>query len=538
MPFLVADIAETNTCLLWGSNLADTLPPIMQYFHELKSKGGKLIVADPRLTETARLADLHLQLTPGSDLMLANGLLYIAIEENLINLDYIRARTNGWPAIQAIAQRYHPAYVERKTGVSSDQMRTAVRWMAADRSMLLSGRGPEQQSKGADTVCAFTNFMLALGKVGKPFSGYGTLTGQGNGQGGREHGQKADQLPGYRLIENQADRDFISRHWNINECDLPRKGKSAVELIDSIAQPNGIRAMLVFGSNLAVATPNASHVRNQLASLDLLVSVDSYISETAELAHYILPTLQFAEEEGTMTNLEGRVIRRRRVIDPPPGPRSDLAILADLAAKLGHGDRFTFDTTESVFNELREATRGARADYSGITYAKINESDGICWPCPDEKHPGTPRLFAETFAHEDGRARFIPVEHRAAGEEPDADYPLYFTTGRYREHYNSGVQTRRVRALNSAQPKPRIQIHPRLANHLSLSTGDDVLVESRRGQVTFEAHVTLEIRPDTLFAPFHWGGRHAANILTNPALDPTSKMPEFKLCAVRAARAT
>jgi assimilatory nitrate reductase catalytic subunit len=397
--------------------------------------------------------------------------------------------------------------------------------------MLLSARGIEQQSKGTDGVSALINLMLGLGKVGKPFSGYGTLTGQGNGQGGREHGQKADQLPGYRSIEDPADRAHMARFWEIDESKLPRKGKSAVELLDACG--SSVLGMLIFGSNVLTATPNADRVRDRLRNLDLLVVADSFLSETAQLADFVLPTLQFAEEDGTMTNLEGRVIRRRKVIDAPPGTRDDISILCGLAARLGDAERFNFASSEEVFDELSRATAGGRADYSGITYAKIDASDGVCWPCPSSAHPGTPRLFTDRFAHSDGRARFIPVRHRSAGEEPDADFPIYFTTGRYREHYNTGVQTRRVNALTHAKPIPRLQIHPRLADRLAIPDGSLVRVESRRGMIIFEAVITTDIRPDTVFAPFHWGGRQAANVLTNPALDPISKMPEFKLCAVR-----
>ncbi|MDB5328581.1 MAG: Assimilatory nitrate reductase large subunit [Phycisphaerales bacterium] len=537
MPFPVADIAETKCCVLWGSNLADTLPPIMQYFHELKANGGLLVVIDPRLTETARLADVHIQPVPGADLLLANGLLHLAIEEDLIDLQYIAERTSGWDAVRSVTLRYHPAYVERATGVPVEQLRRVVRALASGPSMILSGRGPEQQSKGSDSICAMINLMLALGKVGQPASGYGTLTGQGNGQGGREHGQKADQLPGYRLIENEADRKHMAAFWGMAEKDLPRKGKSAVELLNACG--DNVKAMLVFGSNLAVGSPNSGGATEKLKSLDLLVVADAFMNETAALADFVLPTLQFAEEEGTMTNLEGRVIRRRRVIDASAGPKSDLAVLEELASRLGEGDRFTFASTEAVFDELARATAGGRADYSGLTYAKLDANDGVCWPCPKAvdgaaDHPGTPRLFADRFAHADGRAKFIPVEHRTAGEEPDADYPLYFTTGRYKEHYNSGAQTRRVAALTAAKPRPRVQLHPRLASRLGVGDGDPLRVESRRGEVIFEANVTSEIRADTLFAPFHWGGKQAANVLTNPALDPKSKMPEFKVCAVRA----
>lgn len=538
MPFPVRDIAGARTIALWGSNCADTLPPIMQWFDEQRERGGSLIVIDPRRTETARRAHLHLQLTPGSDLALANGLLYLAIEEGLIDEAFIASRTAGFDDARRVALQYHPARVERITGVAIEALRKAVRLLARDGgSMLLSGRGPEQQSKGVDSVLAQINLMLSLGKVGQPSSGYGCLTGQGNGQGGREHGQKADQLPGYRLITEPAHREAVARAWGVDPSSLPGQGKSAFELLDSCGPEGGIRALLVFGSNLAVGSPQANRVVDRLKSLDLLVVADLFLNETARLAHVVLPVLQWAEEEGTITNLEGRVIRRRRAVEPPQGPRSDIPILCDLAERLGAGRHFSFDSTEAVFDELRRVTAGGRADYSGITYAKIDAQDGVFWPCPTPDHPGTPRLFAERFAHADGRARFTAVEHRPAGEEPCEAYPTWFVTGRYKEHYNSGTQTRMVDRLTDLQPTPRLEIHPRLARRIGVAQGEPVAVTSRRGRVVFQAAVTPDIRVDTVFAPFHWGGALAANALTNPALDPTSRMPEFKLCAVRVALA-
>lgn len=534
LPFPVSDIARAKVILLLGSNAADTLPPIMQWFQKQKQAGGRLIVADPRRTPTVRLADQHLQLTPGSDLALGNGLLFIAIEEKLLDRAFITGRTTGFEEAQRVALTYHPARVERLTGVSEAALRRTVRWLAAAESaMVLSGRGTEQQSKGVDSVLAFINLMLALGKVGKPASGYGCLTGQGNGQGGREHGQKADQLPGYRLIEVDAHRESVARVWGVDPTTLPRKGKSAYEIFDALGPRGGLRGLFVMGSNVLVASPHATHVEAQLKSLDFLVVCDSFLNETAQLAHVVLPVLQWAEEEGTLTNLEGRVIRRRAATLPPPGVRSDLSVLCDLAWRLGCGAHFAFDSAQSVFEELRRATAGGVADYSGITYERIDRENGVFWPCPSEDHPGTQRLFAEHFHHADQRARFHPVEHRPAGEEPDAEYPYYLTTGRYKEHYNSGAQTRQVKTLINAKPIPRLQIHPRLARRLGVRPGRHVLVESRRGKVTFEVEITPTIRPDTVFAPFHWGGRAAVNQLTNPALDPTSRMPEFKICAVR-----
>jgi assimilatory nitrate reductase catalytic subunit len=534
LPFPVEDIAKTGTLLLWGANCADTMPPLMQWIDQQRA-AGTLIVVDPRRTETARVAHEYVQLTPGTDLALANGLLSLAIEERLLDMDYIANRTTGFDDVRRSVMAMVPAQVERLTGVSIDQQLRVVRMLAsAPSSMLLSGRGPEQQSKGSDTVLAMINLMLALGKVGKPASGYGCLTGQGNGQGGREHGQKADQLPGYRLIENPADRAAVAKVWNMDPAALPGKGKSAQEILESLGPSGGIRALLVFGSNLAVAAPDANALAARLRTLDLLVVCDSFLNETTQAAHVVLPVTQWAEEEGTMTNLEGRVILRRPARPAPAGVRSDLDILCALAERLGEGERFQFSSAREVFAELRLATAGARADYSGISYDKIEREQGVYWPCPAESHPGTPRLFHDRFAHPDGKARFLPVFHRPSAEPPDADYPFYFTTGRYREHYNSGAQTRKVSDLVEARPEPRAQIHPRLATRLGVRPGSSLVVESRRGSVTFAVEISTGMREDTIFAPFHWGGIQAANRLTLPALDPTSRMPEFKVCAVRA----
>jgi assimilatory nitrate reductase catalytic subunit len=536
LPFPVSDIGETKALMLWGSNCAETMPPIMQWVQKQRDRGGKLIVVDPRRTETARSAHIHLALTPGSDLALGNGLLALAFDMGLLDREYIEQRTVGFDSVRRALTSYEPAQVERMTGISLPTLRETVRLLAtSESSMILSGRGPEQQSKGADTVSTFTNLMLALGKVGKPFSGYGCLTGQGNGQGGREHGQKADQLPGYRYIVDPAAREHIAKIWNITPESIPTKGKSAYEMLDAMGgEDDGLRGLLVFGSNVVVASPNSSNIREKLAKLELLVVCDSFINETAEQAHVILPIKQWAEEEGTVTNLEGRVILRRQTMKAPPGMLSDIDIMYELAERLGFGEHFRYPDSEAVFNELRRATSGGKADYNGTTYKRLEEEQGVFWPCPAEEHPGTPRLFAQKFFFPDGRARFHVVHHRAAGEEPCKEYPLYFTTGRYKEHYNSGAQTRRVEKLVDAKPEPRLQMHPRLAERLGVVDGGMVKVESRRGSVIFRAIVNTEIRPDTLFAPFHWGGRAAANELTNPALDPTSRMPEFKVCAVRA----
>ncbi|MGK5642217.1 molybdopterin oxidoreductase family protein [Streptomyces sp. URMC 126] len=538
LPFPLADIGRTGCLILVGGNPADTMPPAMRYFRAQQTAGGRLVVVDPRRTRTAETADLHLRPAPGTDLALALGLLHLVVAEGRVDEEFVAVRTTGWEAARAAAMAHWPERAERITGVPVAAMRRAVEMFCdAPSGMVLTARGGEQHSKGVDTVGAWINLCLAAGKAGRPFSGYGCLTGQGNGQGGREHGQKADQLPGYRSITDPAARAHVAGVWGVDPDTLPGPGRSAYELLDTLGTDGGVRALLLMGSNPVVSAPHASHVTERLRALDCLVVCDIVRSETAELADVVLPTAQWAEEEGTMTNLEGRVILRRPALDPPPGVRTDLAVLHGLAERLGVEKGFP-TAAEEVFEELREASAGGQADYSGISYARIRAEDGVFWPCPRAdvgrpRHPGTPRLFLDRFATPDGRARFADVSHRPAAEEPDADYPLRLTTGRVLAHYQSGAQTRRTPELVRAAPGPFVELHPRLAARLGIADGDRLTVTSRRGRVTAPAVVTDRIRPDTVFMPFHWSGPGRANTLTNPALDPVSRMPEFKVCAVR-----
>ncbi|MGA4540632.1 molybdopterin oxidoreductase family protein [Uniformispora flossi] len=535
LPFPLADVAGTGCAIVVGSNLADTMPPALRYLTELVDNGGSLVVVDPRRTRTAEQATLHLQPVPGTDLALALGLLHLVIAGGYVDEEFVAARTSGFEAARAAAMAHWPELVERITGVPVPLMRRAVELFAGAASgMVLTARGPEQQSKGTDTVGAWINLCLATGKAGRRFSGYGCLTGQGNGQGGREHGQKADQLPGYRSLVDPADRAHVAGVWGVDPEELPGPGLSAYELLDALGSE--VRGLLVVGSNPVVSAPRAAHVTERLESLDFLAVCDVVLSETALLADVVLPSAQWAEETGTTTNLEGRVILRQAAVPPPPGVRTDLEVLHGLAARLGWSAGFPVEP-EAVFAELRVATAGAQADYAGISYERIRLEDGVFWPCPAEDHAGTPRLFLDRFATPDGRARFAEVAHRPAAELPDAEYPLYLTTGRVSAQYQSGAQTRRVAELNRAAPGPFVEVHPLLARRLGVAEGDALAVTSRRGRAVAPARVTEAIRPDTVFMPFHWGGEGRANSLTNPALDPTSRMPEFKVCAVRVERA-
>jgi assimilatory nitrate reductase catalytic subunit len=537
MPFPMQDIAETDAVLMVGSNPAETLPPIMQYFEAQRDRGGQMIVVDPRRTATAKLATLHLPASPGTDAALANGLLHVAIKQRLIDRDFIASRTSGFERVQRIVATYWPDRVERITGVPAPLLEKAAHILGeASTAMLMTGRGPEQQSQGVNNVLSFINLILALGKAGKPFCGYACMTGQGNGQGGREHGQKADQLPGYRKLDNPAHRAEIAAVWGIEADDLPMPGLSAWELLSALGAEGGIRCLLVMASNIAVSAPEATQLIERLKTLDLLVVADIFLSETAALADIVLPVTQWAEDEGTMTNLEGRVLWRKRAKAPPPGVWTDAQILKALADRLGCGGSFSADFGE-VSAEFRRASAGGVADYAGITPERIAREDGVFWPCPAQEHPGTPRLFQDRFATEDGRARFHPVEHRAPAEVPDQDFPYVLTTGRVLAQYQSGTQTRRVAELNAAAPEAFVEIHPETARGLRIAEGDLVILTTRRGRAAVKARLTRDIRLDTLFVPFHWGGTASANALTNAALDPVSRIPEFKVCAVKIEKA-
>jgi assimilatory nitrate reductase catalytic subunit len=402
--------------------------------------------------------------------------------------------------------------------------------------MILTARGAEQQRQGVNNTLAYINIALALGLVGRLYSGYGCLTGQGNGQGGREHGQKADQLPGYRLINDPAARKHIASVWGVDEVDIPYAGCSAYEMLDSLGAAGGVRALFVVGSNVVVSAPRALHVEEGLKALDFLVVSDFFLSETAQLADVVLPSAQWAEEEGTMTNLEGRVIKRERVFPPPASVRTDNEVVCELARLLGKEQYFPFTEPRQIFDELRRASAGGQADYAGITYEKIVANQGVFWPCPAEDHPGTKRLFEETFPTPTGRAQFHAVTHRSAAEEPDQSYPFYLTTGRVLAQYQSGTQTRRTAELSEMAPTPFVEMHPLAARSLGLIDGDLCELTTRRGSALFTVKITSTIRDDTVFVPFHWGGMQSANRLTNPALDPVSRMPEFKVCAVHIKR--
>ena len=532
-----SDIPHAEVVLVAGSNVAECSPITTDYLWSARENGARIIVLDPRLTPIARTADLFIPVRSGGDIGVFNSMLYVMIERGWIDREFIDAHTTGWNAVVDSVRNYPPERGAQIAGVPASMIvRAAEMWGPARTSFLLHARGIEHHSKGVENCSAALNLVVATGRIGRKGCGYAMITGQGNGQGGREQGQKADQLPGSRDIENPDHRRYIADVWGVPEESIPHKGLSVVPMFEAI-HDGRIKALLSFCFNPAVSLPDGNFVREALERLQFYANVDFFMAETSRYADIVLPAALMEEDEGTTTNVEGRVIHHRKVVDPPGEAKEDWRIVCDLAARLGAAEKFPFTSPRQIFEELRVASRGGVADYYGITWERIDQQLGIFWPCPDETHPGTPRLYeGSKFGHSDGKAHFAAVEWRPAAEEPDAEYPVILTTGRVVAHYLSGTQTRRIGGLTRQYPEPRCEIHPRLAGTLGVADGDFVRVESRRGHVVVRAMVVRTIRPDTVFIPYHWPHDRSANNLTVHAIDPVSNIPEYKICAVRVSR--
>lgn len=532
-----SDIPKTDVIIIAGSNLAECFPILTDYIWKARDKGAKIIIIDPRITPIGRTADLFLPVRPGRDSALCHGILHVMVKNDWIDPEFIEAHTEGWSDVRNLVQKYTPEYTEKITGVPAKNIvQCAELWGKAEKSMLLHARGIEHHTKGVENVLSYINLVLATGRIGKEGSGYGTITGQGNGQGGREHGQRCNQLPGGRDINNESHRQHIADFWGIPEEELPGEGLTACEIIDAI-EAGEIKGLLSISFNPLVSIPDSDRTRKALERLEFYGAIDFFLNETARYADVVLAGSLQEEDHGTVTNGEGRCIRLNQSVTPPGDARSDWEIICELGKRLGKEEYFDYSDPREIFQELSAASQGGPIDYSGMSYERIEAEHGIFWPCPASDHPGTPRLFeGGKFAHPDGKARFHAFDYRPPAEDIDAEYPLLFTTGRVVSQYLSGTQTRRIGGLVDQYPEPLCEMHPILAEKLGVKDRDLVRVSTRRGEMEVPAQVVKSIRPDTVFIPYHWPGKKSANLLTNRALDPVSKIPEFKVCACRVER--
>ncbi len=533
-----SDIPLADVVWVAGSNVAETFPITTSYIWRARDRGARLIVQDPRVVPLARTADLFLPVRPGSDSALFGAVLHELIRNDWLDHEFIDAHTVGFEDAAGAVAEMTPRWAAEITGVPAARIEEAAEWWGtAATGMMLHARGIEQQTKGVDNVLAAINLGLATGKFGKPGCGVSTITGQGNGQGGREHGHKCDQLPGNRDITNPEHRAHVAKVWGCDESEIPGKGIPAQEIIEAI-HDGTIKGLLSICFNPVVSAPDSTFTTEALDKLEFYAVIDFFLSESAQHADVVLPGSLHEEDEGTSTSGEGRIIKINAAVEPPGDARLDWQILLDIAEGLDRGEHFQYRDTHEIFEELCRASAGGTADYAGATWERIVAEHGLFWPVPEVGHPGTPRLYeGGTFFHPDGKARFHAVPFRESAEVVDDEYPVWLTTGRVVSQYLSGTQTRRIASLVDQYPEPLCEMHPHLAASLEVADGDLVTVTSRRGTMTLPANVVTTIRPDTVFIPYHWPGAKAANQLTNRAVDPISKMPEFKVAAVRVARA-
>ncbi len=543
-----SDIVGTDVVWISGANVAECAPITTDYVWQAREHGAKIIVVDPRITPLARTCDLYLPVKPGRDAALFNGILHLMIENDWLDHSFIENHTVGFEAVAEQVAQWTPLRTAQVTGIAESAIRQAAEWWGeAPTSFLMHARGIEHHSNGVQNVLGAINIVLASGRIGRPNCGYATITGQANGQGGREHGQKCDQLPGARDLANPEHRAYIADVWGMDADDLPQPGVDAYEIIRLIDRGE-IKGLLSICFNPLVSLPDNNFVRQALEKLEFFVAIDFFLNETARYADVVLPGSLQEEDEGTVTQVEGRVIKINQAVDAPGDARQDWRIIQDIARALGREQGLTFTSPAEIFDELRIASKGGTADYYGITYEKIERQQGVFWPCPAPDHPGTPRLFEPgsenpvakgngPFYFPDGKARFNVTEYHPPAEDVDEEYPIMLTTGRVVSQFLSGNQTRRIGPLVDHYPEPQIEMHPHLAQRLGIANGDWVTAESRRGACTLRAHVVQTIRPDTIFIPYHWAGRKSANQLTISAQDPISKIPAFKVCAVRVQKA-
>lgn len=542
------DIHKAEVVWISGSNIAECAPITTNYVWQAREQGAKIIVVDPRLTPIARTCDLFLPVKPGRDIALFNGVLHLMIENDWLDHDFIENHTVGFEAVAAHVKDWTPKRTSEVTGIAERGIRQAAEiWGMAKTSFLMHARGIEHHTHGVQNVLGAINMVLASGRIGRPYCGYATITGQANGQGGREHGQKCDQLPGARDLGNPEHRAYIAGVWDMDVGDLPQPGVDAYEIFRKI-EKGEIKGLLSICFNPKVSLPDNQFVTRMLEKLEFYTAIDFFLNDSAQHADIVLPGSLQEEDEGTVTQTEGRVIKINQAVECPGDARQDWRIIQDIAGALGREKGFTFTEPREIWNELRIASKGGIADYSGISYEKIQEKMGVFWPCPSDDHPGTPRLFEPgswnpiargngPFYFPDGRAHFNVAPYTPPAEDTDADYPTMLTTGRVVSHFLSGTQTRRIGPLVDQYPEPRIELHPRMADKLGIADNDWTTAQSRRGEITLRAMVVKTIRPDTVFVPYHWGGRKSINRLTISAQDPISKIPEYKVCAVRVFKA-
>ncbi len=518
----IGDIPEAECIFVIGSNTTEAHPVIGFGVKRAVRRGTKLIVADPRQIHLVRFADIWLRHNPGSDVALLMGMMKIILDEGRHDTAFIEERCEDFDAFRESLANFDIDFVEKTTGVPRQQIVEAARMYAdGNPSTILYTLGITEHSHGTDNVMALANLAMLTGNIGQPGSGVNPLRGQNNVQGACDMGDLPNVYPGYQAVTSPEVKDKFEAIWG-GTLSLT-KGLTTPEMFNAACQGE-LKALYLIGENSVLSEPNANHIRKALSSLDFLIVQDIFLTETAELADVVLPAASFAEKDGTFTNTERRVQRVRKAVAPPGNARADWLITCQIAQRMG-AKGFDFEQPSQIMDEIARLT----PSYGGISYQRL-EDGGLQWPCPDKKHPGTPVLHTKQFTR--GRGRFIPLKYRPSEELPDGDYPLLLTTGRRLFHYHTGTMTRKVAGLNVFMGEERVQINPQDAEKLGICDRDSIKVISRRGQVTASTEVTGVVPVGVVFMTFHFA-ETPTNILTSHAVDPVTKTPEYKVCAVR-----
>ncbi len=519
----IEDIELAKVILAIGTNTTENHPVIGSGVKRaVRLRGSKLVVIDPRKIGLVDFADVWLSPRPGTNVALLNGIMNVIIDENLQARQYIADRTEGFPAMEKIVAKYTPDYVAGITGVPADDIRKAARLYAqSGTGSILYAMGVTQHSHGTDAVKCCANLAMLCGNVGVEGGGVNPLRGQNNVQGACDMGALPNVFPAYQPVVSDESRKNFEDAWGVSS--LPANpGLTIVEIMDA-AQRGDVKALYIMGENPMLSDPDLSHVEAALKNLDLLIVQDIFLNETGRLADVVLPSACFAEKDGTFTNTERRVQRVRRAVDPPAEAKADWQILSELSARMGYN--MSYVCAEDIMREIAAVT----PSYAGITYERLDR-EGLQWPCPNVEHPGTKYLHRERFSR--GLGLFSPIEYQHSDELPDEDYPFFLTTGRVLYHFHTSTMTRRSKGLVERYPESLAEINPVDAEKLGIRDGAFITVTSRRGTVKVKASVIDTPPEGTIFMNFHFS-EAAVNLLTNPALDPVGKIPEYKVCAVR-----
>ena len=523
----IAELEDTDCILVIGSNTTENHPVIgARIKRAARYKNKTLIVIDPRRIDLVKHATLWLRQKPGTDIAVINGIMNVIIKENLQAADYVAERTENFEALKETVAKYTPEYVEKISGVpAADLIKAARLYAQAKAASIVYCMGITQHTVGTDNVKTLANLAMLTGNVGILGGGVNPLRGQNNVQGACDMGGLPNVFSGYQVVTDAANRKKMEDAWGVTG--LPDYvGMTMTDMLPAILK-GGIKALYIVGENPVVSDPDLNHAIKEMQALDFLVVQDIFLTETAQLADVVLPAVTFAEKEGTFSNTERRVARVRQAIPPLAGTKQDWQIIAEISGRMGYP--MNYKNPQEIFEEIRKVT----PSYAGLTYKRL-DAGGIQWPCPTEDHPGTVFLHKDKFAR--GLGPFFAIDHKDPAEMPDPEYPLYLTTGRLLYHYHTGTMSRKAKGLVEKAPECQVEISDLDAANYGIAAGDRVRVKTRRGEITAKAQISPKAVPGTVFVPFHYA-EAAANRLTIAALDPVSKIPEYKVCAVQIEKA-